>query len=133
MGRPFSNIYRTVVTEINAVCGTEYTAEQYHKLMNISVGEYLENGGKFVDVMRARLAFILTNVHNFTLDVSTLMNSKEEFLRFCRDKNCENEYSTLFDVKNTDDFLYWEKNVGRFMDSEPVSEVAPSTLEDLFA
>ena len=133
MGRPFSNIYRTVVTEINAVCETEYTAEQYHKLMNISVGEYLENGGKFVDVMRARLAFILTNVHNFTLDVSTLMNSKEEFLRFCRDKNCENEYSTLFDVKNTDDFLYWEKNVGRFMDSEPVSEVAPSTLEDLFA
>jgi hypothetical protein len=83
--------------------------------------------------MRARLAFILTNVHNFTLDVSTLMNSKEEFLRFCRDKNCENEFSTLFDVKNTDDFLYWEKNVGRFMDSEPVSEVAPSTLEDLFA
>ena len=51
----------------------------------------------------------------------------------CREKNCENEYATLFDVKNTDDFLYWEKHVGKFMDSEPVNAVAPSSLEDLFA
>ena len=133
MGREYSNIYRTVVNEINSVCDTDYTPEEYHKLMNISVGLYLEQGGKFIDVMRARLAFILTNVHNFTLDVSNLMNSKEEFLRFCRDKGCENEYATLFDVKTNDDFIHWEKNVGRFMDSEPVNAVAPSSLEDLFA
>ena len=101
--------------------------------MNISVGEYIEKGGNFKDIMEARLSFILTNVHNFTRDVSTLMNSKEEFLRFCREKNCENEYAMLFDVKNTDDFLYWEKHVGKFMDSEPVNAVAPSSLEDLFA
>jgi len=133
MGREYSNIYRTVTEEINSVCGTEYTPEEYHKLMNIAVGLYLEQGGKFIDVMRARLAFILTNVHNFTMDVSELMNSKENFLRFCRDKGCENEYSTLFDVKTNDDFLYWEKHVGKFMDSEPVNSVAPSSLEDLFA
>jgi hypothetical protein len=133
MGREYSNIYRTVVNEINAVCGTEYTPEEYHKLMNISVGAYLENGGKFIDVMRARLAFILTNVHNFTYDVSTLMNDKDKFLGFCRDKGVENEYATLFEVKNNDDFIHWEKNVGRFMDSEPVNAVAPSSLEDLFA
>jgi len=133
MGRPYSNIYRTVTEEINNVCGTTYEPEEYHKLMNIAVGEYLEKGGKFIDIMRARLGFILTNVHNFTMDVSELMNSKENFLRFCRDKGCENEYSTLFDVKNNDDFLHWEKHVGRFMDSEPVNSVAPSSLEDLFA
>jgi hypothetical protein len=133
MGRPYSNIYRTVTEEINNVCGTSYEPEEYHKLMNIPVGEYLEKGGKFIDIMRARLGFILTNVHNFTMDVSELMNSKENFLRFCRDKGCENEYSTLFDVKNNDDFLYWEKHVGKFMDSEPVNSVAPSSLEDLFA
>ena len=133
MGRPFSNIYRTVTTEINNVCDTDYTPEQFHKLMNISVGEYIEKGGNFKDIMEARLSFILTNVHNFTRDVSILMNSKEEFLRFCREKNCENEYAMLFDVKNTDDFLYWEKHVGKFMDSEPVNAVAPSSLEDLFA
>lgn len=133
MGRPYSNIYRTVTEEINSVCGTSYDPEQYHKLMNISVGEYLEKGGKFIDIMRARLGFILTNVHNFTLDVSNLMNDKEEFLRFCRDKGCENEYATLFDIKNTDDFLYWEKHVGKFMDSEPVNEQPPVSLEDLFA
>ena len=133
MGRPYSNIYRTVTNEINSVCGTDYSPEEYHKLMNISVGEYLEKGGKFIDIMRARLSFILTNVHNFTMDVSNLMNSKEEFLRFCRDKNCENEYSTLFDVKTTEDFIYWEKHVGKFMDSSPVNIIAPSSLEDLFA
>jgi hypothetical protein len=133
MGRPYSNIYRTVTEEINSVCGTNYDPVEYHKLMNIAVGEYMEKGGKFIDVMQARLAFILTNVHNFTMDVSELMNSKENFLRFCRDKNCENEYSTLFDVKNNNDFLHWEKHVGRFMDSEPVNSVAPSSLEELFA
>ena len=133
MGRTYSNIYRTVTEEINNVCGTSYEPEQYHKLMNISVGEFLEKGGEFNEIMKARLSFILTNVHNFTMDVSNLMNSKEEFLRFCRDKGIENEYATLFDVKNTDDFLYWEKHVGKFMDSEPVNSVAPSSLEDLFA
>jgi hypothetical protein len=133
MGRAYSNIYRTVTEEINNVCGTNYDPVEYHKLMNIAVGEYMEKGGKFIDVMQARLAFILTNVHNFTMDVSELMNSKENFLRFCRDKNCENEYATLFDVKNNDDFIHWEKHVGRFMDSEPVNSVAPSSLEDLFA
>lgn len=133
MGRPYSNIYRTVTEEINSVCGTDYDPVEYHKLMNIAVGEYMEKGGKFIDIMRARLGFILTNVHNFTMDVSELMSSKENFLRFCRDKNCENEYATLFDVRNNDDFLHWEKHVGRFMDSEPVNSVAPSSLEDLFA
>jgi hypothetical protein len=133
MGRPYSNIYRTVTEEINNVCGTNYDPVEYHKLMNIAVGEYMAQGGKFIDIMRARLGFILTNVHNFTMDVSELMNSKENFLRFCRDKNCENEYATLFDVKNNDDFIHWEKHVGRFMDSEPVNAVAPSSLEDLFA
>lgn len=133
MGRDYSNIYRTVVEEINTVAGTEYTPEEFHILMNVPVGKYVEDGGKFIDVMRARLAFILTNVHNFTYDVSNLMNSKEEFLRFCKDKKCENEYATLFDVKDLNDFNHWEKHVGKFMESEPVNTAAPATLEDLFA
>jgi len=133
MGRPYSNIYRTVSEEINSVCGTSYEPEEFHKLMNVSVGQYIENGGKFIDVMQARLGFILTNVHNFTHDVSNLMNSKEAFLKFCAAKGCENEYSTLFDVKTNDDFIHWEKHVGKYMDSEPVNTVAPTTLEDLFA
>jgi hypothetical protein len=132
MGRPYSNIYRTVTEEINSVCGTAYEPEEFHKLMNISVGKYLEDGGKFIDIMQARLGFILTNVHNFTHDVSNLLNSKETFLKFCREKGCENEYSTLFEVKNIDDFNHWEKQVGKFMDSDPVNTVAPSSLEELF-
>jgi hypothetical protein len=61
------------------------------------------------------------------------MNSKEAFLKFCREKNCENEYATLFDVKTIDDFNHWETHVGKFMDSEPVNIIAPSSLEELFA
>ncbi|NBP02521.1 MAG: hypothetical protein EBU90_20860 [Proteobacteria bacterium] len=133
MGREYSNIYRTVTEEINSVCGTEYTPEEYHKLMNKQVTAYLEEGGKFIDIMRARLSFILTNVHNFTKDVSELTQSKEQFLKFARDKDCENEYATLFDVKNLDDFLHWEKHVGCHMDSEPVADQPPSSLEELFA
>ena len=101
--------------------------------MNQPVSTYIENGGKFIDIMRARLAFILTNVHNFTKDVSELTQSKEQFLNFCREKDCENEYASLFEVKNLDDFLYWEKNVGKYMESEPVAHEAPTSLEDLFA
>jgi len=133
MGRPFSNIYNNVVEEINSVCETEFTAKEFHKLMNISVGQYIEDGGQFKDIMQARLGFILTNVHNFTRDVESLMTNKEAFLRFCRDKKCENEYATLFEVKNIDDFLYWEKHVGKFMESEPVNHAPPVSLEDLFA
>ena len=133
MGRPYSNIYRTVTEEINNVCGTSYDPVEYHKLMNSQVTAYLESGGKFIDIMRARLSFILTNVHNFTKDVSELTNSKEQFLKFARDKVCENEYSTLFDVKNLDDFLHWEKHVGCYMDSESVADKPPSSLEELFA
>jgi hypothetical protein len=133
MGREYSNIYRTVTTEINAVCGTNYTPEEYHILMNRGVGVHLEAGGKFVDIMRARLAFILTNVHNFTHDVNALTESKELFLKFCREKGCENEYATLFDVKNLSDFEDWERNVGKYMESEPVNTQPPVSLEDLFA
>jgi len=133
MGREYSNIYRTVTDEINLVCGTEYTPEEYHKLMNIGVGAYVEKGGKFIDIMKARLLFILTNVHNFTKDVSELTRSKEAFLRFCKEKDCENEYAQLFEVKSLDDFLYWEKHVGVHMDSDPVADAPPSSLEGLFA
>ena len=134
MGRPFSNIYNTVTEEINNVCGLDFTPKQFHELMNVSVGDYVEKGGKFKDVMEARLAFILTNVHNFTKDVESLMTDKSEFLRFCRDKKCENEYATLFEVKDINDFLYWEKHVGsKYMDSESVSQSAPMSLEELFA
>lgn len=133
MGREYSNIYRTVVDEINSVCGTEYTPEEYHKLMNIAVGKYLENGGQFIDIMKARLCFILTNVHNFTLDVTTLLESKDDLLRFCRDKGCENEYATLFEVKDIGDFSHWEKHVGKYMESESVSHQPRMSLENLFA
>jgi tRNA-guanine family transglycosylase len=133
MGREYSNIYRTVTEEINTVCGTNYTPEEYHILMNRGVGVHLEAGGQFVDIMRARLAFILTNVHNFTKDVNALTESKELFLKFCREKDCENEYATLFDVKTLTDFEHWEKNVGKYMESEPVNTQPPVSLEDLFA
>ena len=56
--------------KINNVCGTSYEPEEYHILMNHQLTSYLEKGGKFIDIMRARLAFILTNIHNFTRDVS---------------------------------------------------------------
>lgn len=133
MGRPYSNIYRTVTEEINNVCGTDFDPHEFHVLMNTGVGAYTEKGGKFIDIMRARLGFILTNVHNFTLDVKELTSCKESFLRFCKEKDCENEYAQLFEVKNLDDFLYWEKHVGVHMDSEPVSDAPPSSLEGLFA
>lgn len=133
MGRPFSNIYNTVTEEINSVCGLNMNPKEFHKLMNIAVGEYVQDGGKFINIMQARLGFILTNVHNFTKDVETLMQDKSAFLKFCRDKKCENEYAALFDVKNIEDFLYWEKHIGKFMDSESVNDVAPSSLEELFA
>ena len=100
--------------------------------MNCPIGQYVEKGGKFIDIMRARLGFILTNVHNFTKDVEVLMNDKSAFLKFCRDKKCENEFAALFEVKTLDDLLYWEKHIGRYMDSEPVSQVAPASLENLF-
>ena len=132
MGREYSNIYRTVTEEINTVCGTDYTPEQYHKLMNTGVGKYLEEGGTFKDIMQARLGFILTNVHNFTKDVSELTKSKDQFLKFCREKDCENEYATLFEVKTPDDFRHWETHVGKYMDSDPVNTQAPVSLEDLF-
>jgi len=133
MGRPFSNIYHSVAEEINSVCELNYTPEQFHKLMNTGVTKYIEEGGTFYDIMQARLAFILTNVHNFTYDVSALLNSKEMFLKFCKDRNCENEYATLFDVKNLDDFKHWEKYVGKYMESDPVNDKEPSSLEELFA
>jgi hypothetical protein len=133
MGREYSNIYRTVTEEINLVCDTSYEPEEYHKLMNYQVTAYLESGGKFIDIMKARLAFILTNVHNFIKDVSELAKSKEQLLKFARLKDCENEYATLFEIKNLDDFLYWEKHVGYYMDSESVADKPPSSLEDLFA
>jgi len=132
MGREYSNIYRTVTEEINSVCSTTYEPEEYHKLMNKQVTAYLEEGGKFIDIMRARLSFILTNVHNFTKDVSELTQSKEQFLKFAKEKDCENEYATLLDVKTIQDFLHWEKHVGKYMDSEPVSKIAPNSLEGLF-
>ena len=133
MGRPFSNIYHNVTEEINTVCGTDYSPKEFHELMNISVGSYVEKGGKFIDIMRCRLGFILTNVHNFTKDVSELMKDKDTFLKFCREKKCENEYASLFDIKTLDDLLYWEKHVGKFMDSDPVNDQPPSSLEDLFS
>jgi len=55
------------------------------------------------------------------------------FLKFCREKGCENEYATLFDVKNLSDFEDWERNVGKYMESEPVNTQPPVSLEDLFA
>lgn len=133
MGREYSNIYRTVTEEINNVCGTTYESDEFHKLMNTAVGTYVEKGGKFIDIMKARLSFILTNVHNFTKDVSELTKSKEQFLKFAREKDCENEYATLFDIKTIEDFLHWEKHVGKHMESESVIDKPPSSLEGLFS
>ena len=133
MGREYSNIYRTVTETINEVCELDYDPHELHKLLNTSISKFQEEGGDFIDIIRAKHAFILTNMHNFMKDVNSMMTDADAYYKFCRKAGLENEFAALENVKTMDDFLHWEKHVGKYLVSKPVSDEVPSTLDDLFA
>lgn len=132
MGREYSNIYREMTETVNEVCGFDYDPHELHRLLNYPITKFVEDGGDFIDVIRAKHAFILTNMHNFMKDVNNMLNDESVYNKFCRKVGLENEFAALEHVKTMDDFLHWEKHVGKYLVSKPVADEAPATLDSLF-
>lgn len=132
MGRPFSNIYIEAYEEIKSMYNMLATLEQFHECCNIALGKYVDRGGDFYIAFEVRLAFVLVNIANFMEDVERLVKSKDNLFAYYRKLGIENEMNMLYNVKKMDDFDYWERHVGKYLDSDPVQTQAPATLESLF-
>jgi hypothetical protein len=56
----------------------------------------------------------------------------KKLISFARKKGVELQIKHLYNVKNKEDFDYWERHLGKFLRTQPVVSGKKSTLEWMF-
>jgi hypothetical protein len=85
------------------------------------------------DHIKCYFATAMTSIINFIQHMEKMIESKDAVLSYIGDpKNKKIRHlKYLYDVKNIDDFEYWERNYGKYLPSKPVMK-KKDTLEDFF-
>jgi hypothetical protein len=132
--RAMCDMYQTMYNEIEKVEPVMRTLEEFHKVMGMGSGAFVEQGGTFHTWLRCRYLLILSSMRNFMERIETLMVDPEEIIRFSASLGLEHQFRNLYNIKTLEDFRRWESDqyLGGSMKSMAVKSHAPATLEGLF-
>jgi uncharacterized protein YktA (UPF0223 family) len=110
----------------------ELTIEEYYKSMNMASKKYEAKFGSRIPLIKSYVATTCAGVANFINHVEECYASKKELLKLADRQNSHLIFNSLYEVKNLDDFNYWEKEIGRFVKSHSVATDKKNNLEEFF-
>lgn len=82
-------------------------------------------------VLESFIALITTEIMNFCRNVHEVVQKPAKASKWCNPIQTA-AYTSLLNVKNLQDFQHWERQAGKYLDSNNVPPYAPTSLEDLF-
>lgn len=132
--RQFSNLYREMYENANKTIKLGVDLDEFYQLLNTPSMKAKDKYGDLHKWFYVRTAFILMSVRNFMEHLETMMESKETLIKFTGKMKLDGQFRNLYNVKNIQDFDYWENNqyLGGAMKSMAVAKEQPASLEDLF-
>jgi hypothetical protein len=133
LDRRHHNNYRRAFHLINETLPLSVDFEEFFYIYTHTANKYLEQSfGSWEKYMEVRFGTTCNIIHRFMKDVTSLSNDTKFYNSYIKRKGISNEFSALRKVTTMDDFRHWEREIGRYVDSNPVSSVAKTSLDSLW-
>ena len=110
-----------------------YDVDTFYEALNISSRTYQAKHGCIDPSLQTYVAFVSSAIKNFIEHAERVRSSRDEIMNMARGIDAT-AFNALYSVHSTEDFNHWLRQVGPYVDSEPVLEyVEPVNLGALFA
>lgn len=125
-------IFRDIISKFGEESLMGFGIDDLYYMVNNSGGNVINHPKYGERLLKTYFQFLWTmgSILNFTRDIQKL-NSKESLLDIVDQKN-RMVYESFYDVKTLDDYQAWNRDVGRYLKSDRVSNHAPNSLDVLF-
>ncbi len=132
--RKMSNLYREMYNNVQETINLGVDLDEFHSIMNTPSMKAKDKYGDLNKWIYVRTAFILMSIQNFMKHLEQMMLDEETLIKFTGKMKLDGQFRNLYNVKNKEDFTYWESNqyLGGAMKSMAVGKEAPASLEELF-
>lgn len=125
-------IWQKIYDDVERQIPTGMTFDGFYDCFNVPSLKYMEVNGSRNDLIKAYVAVGLSAIKNFISHVEYCLQSRENLLKLSDKKSNYTAFKNLYEVKNLDDFKHWEKHIGRYVTSKPVTSGQPQTLDEFF-
>ena len=132
--RQMSNLYREMYENCMKTINLGVELDEFHSLLNTPSLKAKDKYGDLNKWLYVRTSFILMSIRNFMQHLEKMMNDQDTLIKFTGKMKLDGQFRNLYNVKNKEDFSYWENNqyLGGAMKSIAVGKEAPPSLEELF-
>ena len=132
--RQMSNLYREMYENCMKTINLGVELDEFHSLLNTPSLKAKDKYGDLNKWLYVRTSFILMSIRNFMQHLEKMMNDQDTLIKFTGKMKLDGQFRNLYNVKNKEDFSYWENNqyLGGAMKSMAVGKEAPPSLEELF-
>ncbi len=121
--KEFDNSYHILYNEFRKTiyCPEELTLERFYEILNCSSGVYKEKYGSRVLYIKTFLGFLCFSIANFISHIEKCFINPKEVIKLVKKSKEKNVFNSLYQIRNYEDFLSWEKNIGRSVKSNHIS------------
>jgi len=98
----------------------------FYDALSLSGVPYREKYGSRDQMVATAIAYFCCICYKFLQDVDRIFQSKENLMKFYKRKHV---IEPLYNIKNKQDFDYWEKHMGQFIKSRAISKGADNKKE----
>jgi hypothetical protein len=128
----YTKIYDEICRNIPTFQKSGLDRKVFHKILNSPLRYYIdEEGGNFADAIHTNLGIALSQIVNFVRKIEIYSNDLDVFLKDMIPQNEWPKYLSVSKINSLDTYRYWDKHVGRYIESKPTPELARrSTLDE---
>ncbi len=134
-GREMNDVYEMIYKSIQKTpYFSDVSIETFHEIMNSASGVFKEKHGSRVPYIKTFIGFLSFTIDKFIKHMEKCFTSKDVIFKLAKNSKERNVFDSLYQIKNYDDFVSWEKNVGRSVISKKVScrKIESTNIEELF-
>lgn len=110
-----------------------YTIEEFFDGIDMTMKNCAEKYGNYDVKVKSEACAIFSQIWNFMEVIENAKSSKENLMKLIDKKKSANAFRALAEVKNVEDYQYWEKNFGRYVNSKAISKDPKLGLQDFFS
>ena len=121
-------VYKSIVENM----GEQLPIEKFYNIFKTPIKKYEEEHGEIYSQTKGIVSFCLASIMNFMGTLEEILYDKNKLLKLLHTKDEYLSYEHLYNVKNIKDFNYWEKELGKYVDSKPILKYSNNSIDEFF-
>ena len=128
MSQDYERMYKDVKANIPFY---PHSLEIFHEGLNTAARTFEKKHKSIDPVLESFIGLITTMIMNFQRNVQEVVLKPNKADKWCSPIQTS-AYLSLLNVKTLADFKHWERQAGKYLDTNNVPPYQPASLEDLF-